>query len=277
MESLLRFGIFLTVLALMLSWEKLRPFRRYPQPKSERFLINLGLTFANFLVLRVFAGGGAVLAADYAKRQEIGLLNHLEFAHPVEAAAAMLILDFAIYLQHRLMHKIPFLWRFHKVHHCDPGFDTTTAVRFHPLEILFSMYYKMALILLLGASLEAVLLFEIILNACALFNHGNVRIPEPWDARIRVFLITPDMHRIHHSTSISESNSNFGFSVPWWDWLGHSYLRQAELAQVAMHIGILDPLPPEGPGFFDLIRLPFANLKTKSNVNTSTSSRERIK
>jgi sterol desaturase/sphingolipid hydroxylase (fatty acid hydroxylase superfamily) len=277
METILRFSIFIGILALMLSWEKLRPFRRFRQKKLKRFFINLGMMGLNFVVLRLLAGGGAFYAAEYAADHRLGLFHQFDLPFGFETVIGLLVLDFAIYIQHRLLHTVPLFWRFHKVHHSDPGFDTTTAVRFHAIEILFSMYYKMVLVLLLGASAGTVVAFEIILNACALFNHGNVRIPDPWEMAIRKILITPDMHRIHHSAIIEETNSNYGFSVPWWDWLCRSYRMNPALGHQGMVIGIIDRNTPDRPGFLDLLALPFASEKAFPNRGSSTHDNERLK
>lgn len=267
MESIIRFSIFLMVLTLMLIWEKVRPFRRFRQTKSLRFCINLGMMILNFAVLRILSGGGAFFAAEYAASHQLGLFNRVDFPSGFEWFAGLAALDFAIYLQHRLLHIVPLFWRFHKVHHSDPGFDTTTAVRFHAVEILFSMYYKVVLVLLLGVSPIVVITFEIILNACALFNHGNVRIPQSLEQQLRKIIITPDMHRIHHSADPNETNSNYGFSVPWWDWICKSYRRAPSLTQSGMVIGIIDKNTPDRPGFIDLLVLPFAS--TKKNASSS--------
>ncbi len=274
MESIIRFGIFLSVLGLMLSWEKLHPFRRFRQKKLERFSINLGMMVLNFAVVRLLAGGGAFAAAEYAASHDLGLFHQFDLRSGFELVAVLLILDFAIYIQHRLLHSVPLFWRFHKVHHSDPGFDTTTALRFHAIEILFSMYYKMLLVLLLGASPKTVVAFEIILNACALFNHGNVRIPDPWESAIRRILITPDMHRIHHSAALWETNSNYGFSVPWWDWLCKSYRKYPASGHRGMLIGIIDQNTPDRPAFLDLLMLPFSATKNFRYPGASTSDHE---
>ena len=216
-EPLIRFGVFLVVLLIMLLWEWRQPFRCFVQPKFQRLYTNLGLMGINFIVLRLLSGGGAFFMAQYVSNHGFGLLHIFPVPDWLNIVISLIVLDFAIYLQHIVFHRVPAFWRLHRVHHCDVGFDTSTGVRFHPLEILLSMYYKMLLVVLLGPSPEAVILFEIILNACALFNHGNVRILKPWESRLRVLLITPDMHRIHHSSNPVETNSNYGFSVPWWD------------------------------------------------------------
>lgn len=276
MDSIIRFSIFLAVLVSMLCWEKLHPFRRFRQKKSTRLSINLTLMGMNFVVLRLLAGSGALLAAEYAALHGFGLLHQVDLPSEIETAAALLMLDFAIYIQHRLLHSVPLFWRFHKVHHSDPGFDTTTAVRFHAIEILFSMYCKMLLVLLSGASFGTVLAFEIILNACALFNHGNVRIPDAWEMNLRKILITPDMHRIHHCAIPDETNSNYGSSVPWWDWLCKSYRKNPASGHWDLPIGILDQNTPDRPGFLDLLILPFAPEKKFRDHDTSTSEPERL-
>lgn len=258
---MIRFSIFLAVLTLMLTWEKLRPFRRFRQKKTVRFCINLGMMGLNFAVLRILSGGGAFVAAEYAAAHQLGVFHHLDLRPEVEIFAGLVVLDFAIYLQHRLVHIVPLFWRFHKVHHSDPGFDSTTAVRFHAVEILFSMYYKIVLVLLLGAAPVVVITFEIILNACALFNHGNVRIHQKLEKHIRKIIITPDMHRIHHSADPKETNSNYGFSVPWWDWICKSYRKSPVLGHQEMVIGIMDRNTPDRPGFLDLLALPFSSKK----------------
>lgn len=256
MEVLIRLSIFLLIFNIMLFWEWRKPFRGFLQPKLERLSLNLGLMIVNFVVLRIFSAGGAFLVAEFAQQRSIGLFNVLTPPKWLTILLSLLLLDFAIYLQHMVFHKIPVLWRIHRVHHTDLGFDASTAVRFHPLEILLSMYYKMALVLAFGISPWTVIGFEIILNACSLFNHGNVRIPEPWDSRLRWFLITPDMHRIHHSTNRLETDSNYGFSITWWDRICRTYCPAAELGQVRMEIGIPQEREPQRLHFLRLLQLP---------------------
>ncbi|MGH8475186.1 MAG: sterol desaturase family protein [Methylococcales bacterium] len=274
MEALLRLSVFSSVLVGMLCWEKLRPFRRFPQKKYERFWINLGLSGLNLILVRLLAGGGAYAAAETARRLNLGLFRHFDFPFELETVLSLLVLDFAIYLQHRLFHRVPVFWRFHKVHHSDPGFDTSTGLRFHAVEIVLSMYYKMALVVMLGTAPGTVVAFEIILNACALFNHGNVRIPDPWERRIRKILITPDMHRIHHCTDLVEQNRNYGFSLPWWDLLCKSYHQDPASDPAQMPIGLNDPNTPERPGFLNLLMLPFAPTRVFPNSSPSRPDRE---
>lgn len=256
-DLLIRFGIFLVVLSLMLIWELKSPFRHFVQSKIRRNAINLALMGVNFGVLRLLSGGGAIFSAEYAMAHDLGIFNQVSVPQWFSASICLLTLDFAIYCQHIVFHKVPILWRLHKVHHCDLGFDSTTGVRFHAIEILLSMYFKMVLVLLLGASSLVVLIFEVVLNACAIFNHGNVQIPQPWDGRLRRVLITPDMHRIHHSTNPLETNSNYGFSVSWWDRICGTYRELPELGQNEMEIGTKQERLPENLGFTRLLALPF--------------------
>jgi sterol desaturase/sphingolipid hydroxylase (fatty acid hydroxylase superfamily) len=205
--------------------------------------------------LRVTVGGVAYTAAVFAAEQGVGLLHW----HPLPAwaAAAMtfLVLDFAIYLQHVLFHAVPLLWRLHHVHHADLDFDATTGLRFHPLEILLSLGFKAAVVVLLGAVSWAVVAFEVLLNAASVFNHGNVALPERLDRWLRWIVVTPDMHRVHHSTCVVETNSNFGFSVSWWDRLCGTYRAQPALGQGGMDIGLRDYRVPFNLG--QLLLLPF--------------------
>jgi sterol desaturase/sphingolipid hydroxylase (fatty acid hydroxylase superfamily) len=255
--SLLRLTIFLSVLTLMLAWEWRAPFRAFPDAKPRRIARHLGLMTLNTVLLRVLSGGGAYFVAEYAWTQGFGLFNRFHLPAGWGFAAGLVLLDFAIYLQHVVFHRVPLLWRLHKVHHLDLGFDTTTAIRFHPVEILLSMYYKMVLVLALGLSPLTVLVFEILLNACALFNHGNVRLPaaaEPW---VRRLLITPDLHRIHHSTYAPETHSNFGFCVPFWDRLCGTYRAEPRAGQAGMAIGLDEERDLRRLGFRRLLVLPF--------------------
>jgi sterol desaturase/sphingolipid hydroxylase (fatty acid hydroxylase superfamily) len=256
-EPLLRLGIFLIVLGLMLFWEWRWPFRVFPEAKPVRLGRHLGLMALNTVLVRLLSGGGAYFAAQFADARDWGLFNQFALPAGPNLAVGLILLDFAIYLQHIAFHRVPLLWRLHKVHHLDLGFDTTTAIRFHPVEIVLSMYYKMALVLALGVTPLTVLVFEILLNACALFNHGNVRIPGRWEPRVRWLLITPDMHRIHHSTRPTETHSNFGFCVPFWDRLCGTYRAAPQAGQSAMDIGLPEERNPERLGLRRLLTLPF--------------------
>lgn len=207
-EAALRVSAFLLVLAAMAAWERAAPARTQGQPWWRRWRTNLGLAAANTLLLRIVLPTTAIGVAGLAQANGWGLLNHFGVGGWVALALAVAALDFAIYLQHVLFHAVPALFRLHRVHHADPDFDTTTGIRFHPIEIVLSMLIKYAAIALIGASPLAVLVFELVLNLSSLFNHGNVRIPGTIDGAVRALLVTPDMHRVHHSVVAAERNSN---------------------------------------------------------------------
>jgi sterol desaturase/sphingolipid hydroxylase (fatty acid hydroxylase superfamily) len=237
-ESALRLTVFLVTLGAMASWELASPRRRVEIPRLIRWTNNLALVVLDTAILRiafpVLAVGVAVIAAD----RGWGLLNMIEAPSGVALIVSFLLLDLAIYAQHVVFHHVPWLWRLHRMHHADLEFDTTTGIRFHPIEILLSMLIKMAVVVALGAPPVAVLVFEVVLNATSLFNHGNVRLSPRLDAIIRRVLVTPDMHRVHHSAIPRETNSNFGFNLPWWDWIFGTYIAQPGKGHEGMEIGI---------------------------------------
>lgn len=233
----LRLGIFAGVLLLLLLLERLRP-RRPVQLRRRRWMANIGMVMLDTLALRLLLPAGALGAAWLAQQQGSGLFNQLALPYWLEAGLAFLALDCLIYWQHRLFHAIPLLWRLHRVHHSDIEFDATTALRFHPVEILLSMTIKMVAVAALGAPVAAVLVFEIALNATAMFNHSNLRLPPALDRVLRRVLVTPDMHRVHHSVLREEHNRNFGFNLPWWDHLFGSYTAQPAAGHEQMQIGL---------------------------------------
>ena len=255
MESLVRFSIFLGVFTTMVLWEFFRPRRPLPYTRRQRWVTNLGLTFLNMALVRITVGGVAYAAAVFAAEQGIGLLHWMTLPLWAAVVVTLLGLDFAVYLQHVMVHAVPVLWRLHRVHHADLGFDATTGLRFHPIEIFFSLGLKVAVVVLLGATPWAVVAFEVILNASSVFNHSNVAIPESVDRWLRWGIVTPDMHRIHHSTRVVETNSNFGFSVSWWDRLCGTYRATPALGQTEMEIGLSDYRTPLNLG--QLLLLPF--------------------
>jgi sterol desaturase/sphingolipid hydroxylase (fatty acid hydroxylase superfamily) len=255
MESLVRLSVFFGVFTAMILWEFFRPRRLLPYPRRQRWVANLGLTFLNMALVRITVGGAAYATALFTAEQGVGLL-HWATLPPWAAVLVTLVgLDFAIYLQHVMFHAVPALWRLHRVHHADLGFDATTGLRFHPIEIFLSFGFKLAVVVLLGAVPWAVVAFEIILNASSLFNHGNVAMPEFIDHWLRWLLVTPDMHRIHHSARVVEANSNFGFSVSWWDRLCGTYRAAPALGHAGMEIGLSDYRTPLNLG--QLLLLPF--------------------
>lgn len=213
-EPTLRLAVFLGVLVGMMVWELAAPRRRLDIPRVIRWGNNLALVVIDTAILRLTFPVLAVRLAGMAQDRSWGLFNAMDLPEWAAIIGAILLLDLAIYLQHVLFHAVPGLWRLHRMHHADLDFDTTTGLRFHPVEIVLSMAIKLAVVAALGAPPVAVLLFEVILNATALFNHGNVRLPPALDRVLRLVLVTPDMHRVHHSSDPCETNSNYGFSVP---------------------------------------------------------------
>lgn len=258
LETMLRLGVAVGIFALMISWEALNP-RRTSVIRKQRWPINLGLAFFNMVLMRLTVGGLAYLSAIDAGARSFGLLNVVVMPAWLSFLLTLLLLDFAIYCQHIIMHKWPLLWRLHQVHHSDLEFDATTAIRFHPLEILLSMFYKAAWVYLLGAVPQAVIVFEIVLNGAATFNHSNINIPSEWDRMLRWLIITPDMHRIHHSTIRREIDSNYGFSVSFWDRLFRTYTAQPQHAQTTMKIGLPYLRSVRQLSLVKLLLLPFKN------------------
>jgi sterol desaturase/sphingolipid hydroxylase (fatty acid hydroxylase superfamily) len=237
-EATIRLAGFLGILVAMALWEVAAPRRRREIPRVIRWTNNLALVVVDTIILRlsfpILAVGLAVMAED----RGWGLFNNLDVPFWVAVLASMLLLDLAIYLQHVMFHAIPGLWRLHRMHHADLDFDATTGLRFHPVEILISMGIKLAVVASLGPPAVAVLLFEVILNATALFNHANIDLPRLVDRVLRLVVVTPDMHRVHHSTDPRETNSNYGFNLPWWDRLLGTYIAQPVKGHEGMEIGI---------------------------------------
>ena len=236
-ESIARLSVFIGVFLIMALWEIIAPKRVQVFSKPIRFANNLGLMFLNTFLLRLVFPISAFGLAFYFQLHPFGLFNILKLPNIIEFFLSLILLDLLIYFQHVLFHRIPFLWRLHKVHHADPEFDVSTAVRFHSFEIFISMLIKFIGIALLGPTALAVLVFEILLNACAMFNHSNIAIAPNLDAILRKVLVTPDMHRVHHSKDPNEFNTNFGFNIPLWDKLFKTYLAQPKLSHETMEIG----------------------------------------
>lgn len=237
-ELLIRFGCFSSTLLIMSVWEMIAPRRKLLVSKKLRWLSNVGILALNTLILRAIFPLAAVGAAAIAAQQNWGLFNLISLPHWQSVLLSVISLDLMIYWQHVIFHKFPILWQLHKVHHADRDFDLTTGLRFHPLEILLSMAIKITGITLLGAPVMAVMIFEILLNSTALFNHGNINLPLKFDHILRWAVVTPDMHRIHHSVITRETNSNFGFNIPWWDYLFGTYRDSPVMGQENMEIGL---------------------------------------
>jgi len=236
-ESLIRFSAFLGLFALFAVIEAMAPRKRRVQSVPRRWFTNFGLIFIDSATMKLLPLL-AVGAAFDAGLNGWGFFNLVAWPQWVEVALAIVILDFVIWLQHLITHKIPLLWRFHRVHHADRDIDVTTALRFHPVEIVLSMGLKIGVVYILGPSVLAVILFEIILNGTAMFNHANMRLPRWMDSAVRLILVTPDMHRVHHSVYRDEHDSNYGFSLSVWDHLFHTYVAQPKDGHEDMVIGL---------------------------------------
>ncbi len=237
-EPAIRLSAFAGILVAMAAWEALAPRRKRAVSRWARWPSNLGIVVLNTLLLRALFPVAAVGMAALGETRGWGLLNAAALPDWIKIAAAVVSLDLAIYLQHVMFHAVPALWRLHRMHHADLDFDVTTGARFHPLEILLSMGIKLAVVAALGAPAVAVLVFEVVLNATAMFNHGNVGLPSAADRVLRWIVVTPDMHRVHHSAVPQETNSNFGFNLPWWDRLLGTYRAAPAAGHAAMTIGL---------------------------------------
>ncbi len=256
-ELLIRISFFFGILILMAAWEGFAPRRRLETSKLMRWFRNFGLVFIDTILLRLWVSFSAVNAAIYAEKAGWGLLNNIGLLFGLKVIIGVIVLDLAIYLQHAMFHGLPILWRLHMMHHSDLDFDVTTAVRFHPIEIFLSMGIKIIAVYLAGIPVLGVLIFEVILNATSLFNHGNVRVPVPLDRVLRFFVVTPEMHRVHHSVIIRETNSNFGFNLPWWDRLFGTYRDQPAAGHLEMTIGLSQFRDSKGLTLPLLLLLPF--------------------
>jgi len=253
----LRLVFFVGVFLVMACWELLAPRRALTVNKARRWLSNLGILLIDVVTLRVLMPFAALAAAAYAQSQGWGLLNYFDVSSWLAVLVGVVSLDFVIYVQHRLFHAVPLFWRLHQVHHSDLDIDITTGVRFHPVEILLSMVIKMGAIFILGAPVLAVLVFEVILNATSMFNHSNVRLPERIDRLIRAVIVTPDMHRVHHSVVPRETDSNFGFNLTWWDRLLGTYRAQPAAGHIRMRIGLEEYRDEKVERLGTMLLLPF--------------------
>jgi sterol desaturase/sphingolipid hydroxylase (fatty acid hydroxylase superfamily) len=278
-DTAVRLGVFAGIFLLMALVELALPKRTLIVSKGRRWLTNVGISVVASVLLRLMAAlavpVAAVAAAFYAQENGIGLLNNVAWPEWVKIVLALVALDLAIWAQHLASHKIPILWRLHKVHHADRDIDVTTAVRFHPVEIALSMLWKIVVVVPLGASPLAVFLFEVILNGCAMFNHANIDLPGWLDRAIRIFVVTPDMHRVHHSVQRREHDSNYGFNLSVWDRLFRTYTAQPEGGHQGMIIG-LTPYQSEEPTRFGWsLWLPFRNEAPKPQPRPPKGSSKR--
>jgi sterol desaturase/sphingolipid hydroxylase (fatty acid hydroxylase superfamily) len=266
-DAAIRFGAFLIVFAILSTSELFAPRRRLTISKSRRWFANLTIVALNplsvALIYPVLPVGMALLASE----QSWGLFNQLALPYWLKVLMGVVALDFAVYAQHVLHHAIPVLWRLHMVHHADLDFDMTTGLRFHPIEIIVSMAIKLSAVAALGAPPLAVLIFEVTLNATSMFNHSNIRLPEKVDRILRLFVVTPDMHRVHHSVIIRETNSNYGFNLPWWDRLLGTYKDQPAMGHTDMVIGLSQYRDPKKLSLPRLLILPFVGDPGRVPIN----------
>ena len=237
-EPMLRLGVFLGIFVLMAGWECLAARRERKLTRLSRWPGNLGVSFLDAFLARLVAPAGAVGFALFVEARGLGLFHSFAWPTTLEVMLSVVVLDLAIYWQHRLFHFVPVLWRLHRMHHADLDVDVTTGARFHPFEILLSLGIKFLVIAALGAPAVSVLIFEILLNGTSMFNHSNVRVPAAVDRVLRWFVVTPDLHRVHHSVLRHETDSNFGFNLPWWDWLFRTYRAQPEAGHEGMTLGL---------------------------------------
>ena len=237
-ESAIRLGFFLGILALVALWELAMPRRVLTQPRRLRWSGNLGIVALNTVVVRLLVPVAPVTLAVMAESRGWGILNQVALPAWLAVVLSIVVLDLVIYMQHVMFHAVPAFWRLHRMHHADLDFDVTTGARFHPVEIVLSVLIKLAAVIVIGPPAVAVVAFEVLLNGTSMFNHGNVRLPAVLDRVLRWLVVTPDMHRVHHSDIPAETNSNFGFNLPWWDRLFGTYRAQPRLGHEEMTIGL---------------------------------------
>ncbi|MBI5137521.1 MAG: sterol desaturase family protein [Nitrospirae bacterium] len=274
-EAAVRLGCFLGIFAAMAVWEVVAPRRALTASKPIRWTSNLTLVVLNTVLLRLVFPAAATGMAFLADDRGWGLLNNFEVPAGIALGVAVVALDFTLYVQHVIFHAVPVLWRLHRMHHADLDMDVTVGARFHPIEILLSMLIKFAAIVVLGPGIGAVIVFEVILNATAMFNHGNVRMPEGVDRLLRRLVVTPDMHRVHHSVAPRETNSNFGFALPIWDRMFGTYLAQPEAGHERMTIGIREFRDPSRLTLPWMLALPFLGRATGYAINRVSTDETR--
>lgn len=267
-ETAIRLTAFFGIFAVMALWELVAPRRSLSVSKAGRWASNIGIVVVNTLLLRLLFPAAAVGMALTAEQSGWGLLHHVSLPAPLAFLVAVIVFDLAIYLQHVMFHAVPALWRLHRVHHADLDFDVTTGARFHPIEIILSMLIKFAVIVVIGPPVAAVIVFEVLLNGMAMFNHSNIRLPLVVDRVLRAVVVTPDMHRVHHSVEDDETNSNFGFNLSLWDRVFGTYRAQPRAGHEGMTVGIRTFRDPRQcdrlPG---MLWIPFAAPVTDYAIN----------
>ncbi len=271
-EAWIRLAAFAAVFAAVALWELAAPRRPSLFPRRIRWPHNLGLLVVDVIVVRILAPGAVVGIALAAQQRGWGFLNAVSLPSWAAFALGVVLLDLVIYFQHVMFHAVPTLWRLHRVHHADQDFDVTTGTRFHPIEILISTVIKCAAVAAIGAPALAVLVFEVLLNATAMFNHANASLPARLERWVRWLVVTPDMHRVHHSVLYDESSSNFGFNLPWWDRCFGTYRAQPSLGHDAMTIGVDAFRSPEDLRIDHLLMQPFQNTPGQYPINRRSTA-----
>ena len=266
-EATIRLFFFLGIFSVVAIVEFMSPRRPLTTSKSKRWFTNIGIIFINTIFIRLFFSAGAVGIALFVSENKWGIFNTLGISYWLAVILSVVVLDFAVYIQHVMFHAIPTLWRLHMMHHADMDIDVTTGTRFHPVEMILSMVIKGAAIIVLGAPPLGVIVFEILLNGTAMFNHGNIKLPLDLDAFLRMFVVTPDMHRVHHSVFPSETNSNYGFNLPWWDRIMGTYKSQPMKGHLDMSIGLNQFRNPDKLGLMDILILPFTGSQGSYAIN----------
>ena len=272
-ESAIRLIFFVGIFAAVAVGELMAPRRPLITSKPARWFANIGIILINTALLRLIFGAAAITTALYAAQHGWGLFNSTPVPYWIAVVLSVIALDFVIYLQHVMFHAVPAFWRLHMMHHADLDFDVTTGTRFHPVEIMLSMLIKVAAVAVLGAPAVAVLIFEVLLNATSMFNHGNIRLPLGLDRFLRLFVVTPDMHRVHHSVFPFETNSNFGFNMPWWDRLMGTYRAQPSLGHDGMTIGLNQFRDPSDLTLPRILILPFIGALGNYPINRRGAGR----
>jgi sterol desaturase/sphingolipid hydroxylase (fatty acid hydroxylase superfamily) len=266
-EATIRLAFFVGIFVIVALWEVAAPRRVLTTSKASRWFGNIGIVFINAVILRLLFPAAAVGVALWVGKLGWGLFNTVTAPYWVAVVVSAIALDFVIYLQHVMFHAVPALWRLHMMHHADLDYDLTTGARFHPIEIVLSMLIKTAAIIVLGAPALGVIVFEILLNGTAMFNHGNIWLPLGLDRVLRLFVVTPDMHRVHHSVFPSETNSNFGFNLPWWDRLMGTYRAQPSRGHEGMTIGLNQFRDPSRLTLPWMLVLPFTGRTGNYPIN----------
>jgi sterol desaturase/sphingolipid hydroxylase (fatty acid hydroxylase superfamily) len=259
-DTWIRLGVFISVLAVMMLWESLKPNRLSSVRIRKRWLSNFSIVILGTLVVRLLIPTGLASVAIYAQNNNLGVWHHIPISPWLSVPISVLLFDCLIYWQHRLFHHVPMFWRIHRVHHADPHLDASTGLRFHPLEIALSLAVKIAAVLLLGPAVLAILIFEIALNATSIFSHSNIKLPVKIDRLLRTVFVTQAMHRIHHSQVVCETNSNFGFNLSIWDRLLGSYLEEANNGDAGIKLGLKEYASPQtNTSLKALLLMPFKN------------------